>query len=581
MAAGGLPAPRLSGGLFGDCLKGGVEILIEVWIKTVASSIKKFNVRSPDSTVSSLLASYSIDSNNPYSNSMIRYKDKLYSSASEALEAYIEDFDLSLMSSDISTGKICISQSTPKHTKFSKHRTKERYVLEEFNQPAGLGSTASPCGRRTECDPDSISLTTDDLLAFPADGSRPFVQCSPFKSRHQSSERNRQSLKKPAFYPCHTSSLDTEKDFCLQENDKSVANQKLHKNFSKKKHSICISHRYNSVSSKENPRALSFEENSSACPVKNYPRWLTSGKSNLSVSGISSIPNFHYPVWLSSQNLFSDSANESDGQTFHKRREASSSQTSEILKKRHSMDKDNSNFFFEHNGFLDLTGDNELAESCNYDSPDSCFQAGNSSSRHTKQPFREDQLELLILKAEKFLETSTEDFSNALKNDDSPSTTDILEAERSWENIPVAFKSPVPVCCEDEEDTLPFSKANIVHEFLEDCINDKNKENTFSGGNHHGPTETLKLMLFNLQAVHESLNQNKIAEEKEEFEKLSEKADAELELCDSEMIPVTDSLQKALHHLSRLKSLVEDTTNKQEQTDDHQEDKQEEKMSDL
>nr|XP_009664390.1 PREDICTED: lung adenoma susceptibility protein 2 isoform X2 [Struthio camelus australis] len=424
----------------------------------MASSIKKFSVSSPDSTVSSLLASYGTDSNNPCSNNVICYKDKLYSSASEALEAYIEDFDLSLMSPEISTGKICISQSTPKHTEFSKYHAKGRYVLEDFNHRAGLGSTASSCRRRTECDPDLISLTTDDLLAFPADGSQPFVQRPPFKTRHQNT-------------------------------------------------------------------------------------------------------------------------NEGDGQTFNMRHETSSSQTSEILKRRHSMDKDNSNFFFEHNDCLDLIGDNEIAESCNYDSPDSCFQFGNSFSRHTKEPFREDRLELLTLKTEKSLETSTEDLSNSLKNDDSPSTTDILEAERSWENIPVAFKSPVPVRCEDEENTLPFPKANIVHEFFEDCINDTNKENTFSGGNHHGPTETLKLMLFNLQAVHESLNQNKITEEKEEFEKLSEKADAELEVCDSEMIPLTNSLQKALHHLSRLKSLVEDNSNKQEQADDHQEDKQEESKS--
>ncbi|XP_062455922.1 lung adenoma susceptibility protein 2 isoform X2 [Rhea pennata] len=442
------------------------------WIKVMASSMKKLSVNSPDSTISSLLAGYSIDNNNPYSNSVIHYKDKLYSSASEALEAYIEDFDLSLVSSEISTGKICISQSTPKRSGFSKPRTKERYVLEDFNQHAGLGSAASSCRRRTECDPDLISLTTDDLLAFPADGSLPVVQCSLFKSKHQSSEWNRQSLKKSAFYPYQISSLSSEKDFCLQENDKPVANQKLYKNVSKKKHSIRASHKYNSVSSKENPRALSFEENSSAFPVKNYPRWLTSGKSNLSVSGISSIPNFQYPVWLSSHNLFSDSASESNGQTFNTQHEASSSQTSAILKKRHSMDKDHSHFF-EHNSCLDLIGDNEVAESYDYHSPDSYFQFHNSFSRHMKQPFRED-LELLTLKTEKSLESSTEDLSDALKNDDSPSTTDILEAERSWENIPVAFKSPVPVCCEDKEKT-GFPEANIVHEFLEDCINDKSK----------------------------------------------------------------------------------------------------------
>ncbi|XP_059690133.1 lung adenoma susceptibility protein 2 [Gavia stellata] len=282
----------------------------------MTSSIKESSVCSPDSTVSSLLTSYSIDSNNPYSNSLIHYKDKLYSSASEALEAYIEDFDLSLTSSEISTGKICIYQSTPKQVKFSKHHAKEKH---------------------------------------------------------------------------------------------------------------------------------------------------------------------------------------------------------------------------------------------------------------------EDQLELLTLKADRGLESSTEDLSNALENDDSPSTTDILGAERSWENAPGAFKPPVPVCCEDMENALPFPKADIIHKFLEDCLNDKNKENTFCGGHHHRPLEALKLMLFKLQAIQGSLSQNETAEQKEEFEKLSEKAEAELKLCDSEIIPLTNSIQKALHHLSRLKSLVEDNSNQQEQTDDHEEDRQEKK----
>lgn len=51
----------------------------------------------------------------------------------------------------------------------------------------------------------------------------------------------------------------------------------------------------------------------------------------------------------------------------------------------------------------------------------------------------EDQLELLTLKADKGLESSTEDLSNTLENDGSPSTTDILGAERSWENAPGAL----------------------------------------------------------------------------------------------------------------------------------------------
>ncbi|XP_069630926.1 lung adenoma susceptibility protein 2 isoform X1 [Haliaeetus albicilla] len=537
----------------------------------MTSSIKESSVCSPDSTVSSLLTSYSTDSNNPYSNSLIHYKDKLYSSASEALEAYIEDFDLSLTSSEVRTGKICIFQSTPKQVKFSKHHAKEKHALDDFKQHVGLDSLASPSRAQSECDPDLISLATDDLLALPADGSLPFVQRT-FKSRHQSSEWNRWSLK-TSFCPYQTSSLNTESGFSLQENGKTVAHQNPHKDFSKKKCNVYKPDRYDSVSSKGSLRPSSFEEDT--FPFKNYPRWLTSQKSDLSVSGISSIPNLHYPVWLKSYNLFSDSAKESDSQNFNIQGKASSSQAFEILKKRHSVDKHSSDFF-EQNGCLGLGRDNKVEESCNYDSPDAYFPFGNLFSRHTKKLFREDQLEPLTSKADRGLEISTENLSNNLENHGSPSTTDILEAERSWENAPGAFKPPVPVCCEDMENALPFPKADIIHKFLEDCLNDKNKENTFSGGHHQRPLEALKLILFKLQEIQASLNQNETAEQKEEIEKLSEKAEAELKLCDSEIIPLTNSIQKALHHLSRVKSVVEDNSNQQEQTDDH-EDKQEKK----
>ncbi|KAM9250442.1 lung adenoma susceptibility protein 2 [Cariama cristata] len=398
----------------------------------MTSSIKESSACSPDSAVSSLLTSYSIDSNNPYSNSLICYKDKLYSSASEALEAYIEDFNLSLTSSEISTGKICICHSTPKKVKFSNHHAKEKHALDGFNQHVGLGSLASPSTRQSECDPDLISLATDDLLGFPADGSLPFVQHSPFKSRHHSSEWNRQSLK-TSFCPYQTSLLDTESSFSLQENGKAVAHQNPHKDFSKKKCNVHTPDRYDSVSSKESSRSLSFEEKSNAFPFKNYPRWLTSQKSDLSVSGISSIPNYDYPVWLKSYNLFSDSAKESDGQNFNGQGKASSSQAFEILKKRYSEDKDSSHVF-EQNGCLDLRGDNKVEESCSYDSPDACFPFDNSVLRQAKKPFREDQLELLTFKADRGLERSTEDLPNTLENDGSPSTTDILGAVYSWEN---------------------------------------------------------------------------------------------------------------------------------------------------
>ncbi|XP_028939506.1 LOW QUALITY PROTEIN: lung adenoma susceptibility protein 2, partial [Antrostomus carolinensis] len=356
------------------------SLVLPTWARNLDKKHDKLNKRSstcsPDSTVSSLLASCSMGSNNLYSNSLIQYKDKLYSSASEALEAYIEDFDLSLTSSEVSTGKICICQSTPQKVKFSKHRAKAKRgvfsaTLDDFDQRVGLVSPISPSRRQAECDPDLLSLTTDDLLAFPADGSLPFVQPSPSKSNQQSREWNKPSLK-TSFCP-QSSTLNTETSCAFQENGEALAHQNPPKNLRGKKHNVCTPDKCDSL--------LAFEANSNT--FKNYPRWLTHQKSDLSVSGLSSLPNFPYPLWLKTYNLFSDSAQENTGQTFNIESKASSCPTSEILKKRHSG-AENSWSFLEQNDCLDPRGDNKVKESCSYAGPDACFQLDNSFSRHIK-----------------------------------------------------------------------------------------------------------------------------------------------------------------------------------------------------
>uniref|UniRef100_A0A8C8SFV6 Chromosome 18 open reading frame 54 n=1 Tax=Pelusios castaneus TaxID=367368 RepID=A0A8C8SFV6_9SAUR len=237
------------------------------------------NIYSPESTVSSLLASCSLNGSNSSSNGLIHYKDKVYNSASQALEAYIEDFDQSFLSSDASTGQICIGQSTPKDFKSSG------YVKPN--------SIASSFLRQTVCDPDLISLTTDDLLAFPPDGSLPFIHRTSSRSGLQSSKRIRKSLEKSAFYPYQTSSFDVEKDFDFQDNGNAVGNQNQYEDIEKEKHNVYKSHKYNSLFSKENAGGSLFQQDSTSISVKNYPRWLTSHKSDLNVSGISSIPDFN------------------------------------------------------------------------------------------------------------------------------------------------------------------------------------------------------------------------------------------------------------------------------------------------
>ncbi|XP_011358732.1 lung adenoma susceptibility protein 2 isoform X4 [Pteropus vampyrus] len=367
----------------------------------MAKSNTKHRVCSQESSVSSLLASCSLSgSNSSDPDGSFQYKDKLYSSASQALQAYIEDFDLSQMYPGASTGKINIEKCYTNMPEFTKYNYKPNNAFENFDHQKS--SLSLPYRRQTINDIDSISLTTDDLLKLPADGSFSFAYIGP---GHRIGKKNKKCIGK-------LSSSDTEKRQNFQE-----------------------------------PSAM--------------------GRNNLVTPVV----------------------------------------------------------------YTNINGK----------------QCG-------------DKIELLILKAKKNLEHCTEELPKSMKQDDSPCSLDKLEAERSWENIPVTFKSPVPV---NSGDSLQqASMAKCAKGYLEDFLNNDSQSCTLSGGKHYGPVEALKQMLFNLQAVQESFNQNKTTEPTGEIKQVSEDDFSKLQLRES-MVPITRSLQKALHHLSRLRDLVDDTSGKQ------------------
>ncbi|XP_059974779.1 lung adenoma susceptibility protein 2 isoform X4 [Mesoplodon densirostris] len=342
----------------------------------------KCRVCSRESSVSSLLASCNLSgSNSSNSDGSFQYKDRLYSSASQALQAYIDDFDLSHMYLGASTGKINIDRCSANMSEFSNYVYKPKNAFENLDDKKDLSLS---CRGQTINDMDSISLTTDDLLKLPADGSFSFTY-------------------------------------------------------------VGAGHGIRKKSKKHTGR-------------------------------------------LSSSN--------------------------------------------------------------------------NEKNQNSQEPatLLGDRIELLILKAKRSLEHCTEELPKSMKKDDSPCSLDKLEAERSWENIPVTFKSPVPV---NSDDSLQqTSRAKYADGFLEDFLNNDNQSCTLSGGKHHGPVEALKQMLFNLQAVQESFNQNKTTEPKGEIKQVSEDDFSKLQLKES-MAPINRSLQKALHHLSHLRDLVDDSSGKQ------------------
>lgn len=88
----------------------------------MAKSSAKHRVCSRESSVSSLLASCSLSgSNSSKPDGSFQYKDKLYSSASQALQAYIDDFDLSRMYPGASTGKSNMDKCSANMPEFSNY----------------------------------------------------------------------------------------------------------------------------------------------------------------------------------------------------------------------------------------------------------------------------------------------------------------------------------------------------------------------------------------------------------------------------------------------------------------------------
>ncbi|XP_012581279.1 PREDICTED: lung adenoma susceptibility protein 2 [Condylura cristata] len=526
----------------------------------MAKSNIKHRVCSRESSVSSLLTSCSLSgSDSSKSDASFQYKNKLYSSASQALQAYIDDYDLSQMYLGASTGKINIDKCSTTMPEFSNHIYKSNNAFEILDHKKSFQSLSYR--RQTANDIDSISLTTDDLLKLPADGSFSFTYIGPghrttkkIKKRtgrlNLSNTKINETFEEPSPPMCKDNLVTpvvytnvTDKQCGRLRNPKLT-----------KKTSICISEP--SFSKKS-----SFKDSSEHNLEQNYPRWFTSQKSDLNVSGITSIPDFKYPVWLHNQDLLPDTSSKNNYKIFQEdqhspRHSYRAQRTSRLMNKLDCFE-----YSFEPSNISNSLNDGKgLVNEYTCDCDHSQWQCEDLLPGHSKKPFNGDKIELLILKAKSNLEPCTEELPKSMKKDDSPCSLDKLEAERSWENIPVTFKSPVPV---NSDDSLQqTSGAKCSKGFLENFLNSDNQSCTLSGGKHHGPVEALKQMLFNLQAIQESFNQNKTTDPKEEVKQISEDDFSKLQLKES-MVPITRSLQKALHHLSRLRDLVDDTSGRQ------------------
>ncbi|XP_056400953.1 lung adenoma susceptibility protein 2 isoform X2 [Hyla sarda] len=442
---------------------------------------------SPDSSISisSLLASCSLSSSRSDGDrtaASIQYKDRLYDSATKALEDYIVDYEAS------STGKITVQPSpalitSPRRVNSSvRHKrslTRSRYVPR---------------------DPDLLSLTTDDLLGFPTDGSLSFSQASERKRRKNLKKEYGFSPNVAALTsPLTSSSLQRTDIHALDPRDHRLRFQDLQKCRGKSQRDYLLRE-----TDRENHSGL--DNNSTSLLYKSYPRWLTSQRSELGVSGITSIPDVKYPVWLRDHRLLDDV-------------------DSHVTRTLHRVDPVTKIPQYQLPGCSSLNF-SDHSQLIHYDQRGyKMVNSGNlTNSRKHSARSHLDILENLhtpvknhpVPESEQAGGIIHQDTSQQLlPNNQSPRTEEVLEAERSWEKVPYSYKSPVHVLCEDEEiKRLKAFKSNLVEGFLKDCVQ---QENT-----------------------------------------ISTEAESEIQRVDQEIFPVNKSLQKALQHLSRLKELVGD-----------------------
>ncbi|KAK7143004.1 hypothetical protein R3I93_014228 [Phoxinus phoxinus] len=429
---------------------------------------------SPESSVSSLLATSGRlrSSIHPEPVSSIRYKDKHYASASQALDAYICDFHRGVRDS---AGALELPEP------LAKPHPRSRDVLKTSLTDGELNFLNIPVGKRGS---DRLSVTTDDLLALPNDGSLPVTRTSALLSRSGSSfpsgmsfSSSSRSHKRSSRRPAPPANRDWE-SFPV---DDLLMGLRSHRQAPP-------------------PNALLANQTHPPDTLRStcLPRWMTSQKCEMDFSGMTSVPDRKDPLWLR------QCEDPSDG---------------------HQSDRP-------------LTVPSWVREL-------------EESSRDTQASANGHPYDISSL----MLNASPLGLCEPLNTS---GETETLDADRSWDNPPVAFKSPVPVGGADEPqppEELHRSKS------AGSC------SSGYSSRKHPGPVEALKHMLFRLQAVQHDISQSHACSGARTLERETLEPDPQ-EQTEETAMGSGGSLQRALHHLDRLKTLVDDMNERKARAED-------------
>lgn len=231
------------------------------------------DVLSPESTVTTLFSNtgHLRSTLVPDLDSTIRYNEKEYGSASAVLDAYITDFEWSRRNSESFKGSLILPKSpssTP--TKLSQSTPRRQDVLKERLTAAELDFLNLPVSSlHHRSNRDRYSMTTDELLAIPLDGSMPVTHVSAFIEGLSRSRAN------------HTSSSGhrVQEGYRWNRGAEAATVQPD----PSKLHSFNSPHR---------------EPKLKQSSTLHRPRWFTDRDEELCSSNITNGPNLRHPPWL-------------------------------------------------------------------------------------------------------------------------------------------------------------------------------------------------------------------------------------------------------------------------------------------
>ncbi|MEQ2208889.1 hypothetical protein XENOCAPTIV_018597 [Xenoophorus captivus] len=259
---------------------------------------------SPESTVTTLLSSSGHLRSSllpPEPNTTFIYRDKNYDSASAALDAYITDFDQSCQKCRSSAGSLVLPHSQPSTPRKPRVGTlRNRDVLRERLTDRELDFLNLPVSSlHHRLNRDRISMTTDELLSIPYDGSMPVTHTSAFIQGLLSGSGGSE-LFPSSIAPAHRAGAGLSSSYVDGEHfnlDPNCLNQFLNQN--------CLLVRTpRSSRCKGKPKMGRFHP-SVGIPSSTHraadlhlPHWLTSNKAHMDCSEISSLPDLSYPAWI-------------------------------------------------------------------------------------------------------------------------------------------------------------------------------------------------------------------------------------------------------------------------------------------